>query len=80
MKILENLEYENVETEANFLSYDNFLNIGPILNLQLGECSGKRSFKKKKEKKILKSTNIHSVGPMKQEIYSSWPKEYIAGV
>ena len=48
MKILENLEYENVETEANFLSYDNFLKIGPILNLQLGECSGKRGLSRKK--------------------------------
>ena len=63
MKILENLEYKNVETEAHFLSYDqghNFLNIGPILNLQLGECSGKRGLsRKRKKKKIIKSTNIH---------------------
>ena len=74
MKILENLEYKNVETEANFLSYDNFLNIGPIFNFELGKCSGKRKLsRKRKKKKILKSTNIHSVGPMKQEIYSSWP-------
>ena len=54
----ENLEYENVETEANILSYDNFLNIGPILNLQLGECSGKRGLSRKKIKKKLSNLLI----------------------